>query len=89
METRDILISCGFQIPPLIDLGRFSPEKLVQLRDGESKYSSLSPREGVYLKSFDGTCRYKMVSPWFKSDDDWNKKPLVTNRLTKTGKIIR
>lgn len=84
IDTRTVLTSTGFEVPPLIASGVFSASELVQLRDGESQYSTISPREGVYLKSGDGLVRFKMVSPWFKSDDDWNKKPLVTNKLGKS-----
>jgi len=46
-------------------------------------FSTVSPREGVFLKSEDGEDRYKMVSPWFKSDDNWNKKELIRNTICK------
>jgi len=85
-ESRDALAFCGFEIPPLLDIGVFSTAELVALRDGSSKYSTSSPREGIFLKSSNGQQRYKMVSPWFKSDDNWNKQPLVRNEL---GKITK
>lgn len=78
-----MLSGVGFQVAPLISLGEYTTQELLALRDGESQFSSLSPREGIFLKNSDNTARYKMVSPWFKSDDDWNKKPLVRNECEK------
>jgi atypical dual specificity phosphatase len=85
-ESRRALLACGFEIPQLLGEGIFTTQELISLRDGDSKFSSISPREGIYLKSSDGTQRYKMVSPWFKSDDNWNKKPLIKNQLGKIAK---
>jgi ATP-dependent RNA circularization protein (DNA/RNA ligase family) len=77
----EILETAGFATIKVIDTGIQTPTTLLAMRDGKSAYNN-SEREGIYLKSGDGqwcTGRYKMVAPWFKSDDNWNKKPLVKN----------
>lgn len=77
--ARKYLSNAGFDIAPLISVGSYTVQDLIDIRDGESAFSTISPREGIYLKSEDGCHRYKMVSPWFQSDDNWNKKELVKN----------
>lgn len=86
-EAREYLLMAHFDVAPLLDVGKFTQQELIEIRDGDSAFSSLSPREGVYIKSEDGAQRYKMVSPWFKSDDDWNKKPLIKNTLCAHDKM--
>lgn len=81
----ELLSNAGFSIINVAHHGVCTPEKLIELRDGESIYAQNQPREGVYLKSGDGqwcTGRYKMVAPWFKSDDNWNKQQLVKNKCS-------
>lgn len=65
-----MLLKAGFNVVPLLSIGQFTTNDLIAIRDGESVFSTVSPREGIFLKSEDGEDRYKMVSPWFKSDDD-------------------
>lgn len=80
-----ILDDAGFSTIKVVHFGTCTPEILLKLRDGESAYAQNQTREGVYLKSGDGhwcTGRYKMVAPWFKSDDDWNKQQLVKNKCS-------
>lgn len=78
--TRNVLTDVGFVIVPLIASGRFTPEQLLALRDGPSAFGSGAiVREGIYLKGSQAgasVARYKMVSPGFSTDPDWNKKPL-------------
>lgn len=81
--AREMLSKAGFNVAPLISVGKYTTNDLIAIRDGESVFSTVSPREGVFLKSEDGEDRYKMVSPWFKSDDDWNKKELTRNTICK------
>jgi len=81
--AREMLLKAGFNVAPLISSGKYTANDLIAIRDGESVFSTVSPREGVFLKSEDGEDRYKMVSPWFKSDDDWNKKELTRNTICK------
>lgn len=80
-----ILSDAGFATIKVVHQGICTPEMLLKLRDGNSAYAQNQPREGVYLKSGDGqwcTGRYKMVAPWFKSDDNWNKQQLVKNKCS-------
>lgn len=78
-----ILENAGFSTVQVVHHGICNPEMLLRLRDGNSMYAQNQSREGVYLKNGDGqwcTGRYKMVAPWFKSDDNWNKQQLVKNK---------
>lgn len=80
-----LLTNAGFETVKVVYQGTCNAEMLLKLRDGESAYASNQPREGIYLKSGDGqwcTGRYKMVAPWFKSNDNWNKQQLVKNKCS-------
>lgn len=80
-----LLEDAGFSTIKVVHHGICTPENLIKLRDGESAYETNQSREGVYLKSGDGqwcTGRYKMVAPWFASDDNWNKQQLVKNKCS-------
>jgi len=80
-----LLQEAGFSTIHVVHHGVCSPQTLLKLRDGDSVYAHNQSREGVYLKSGDGqwcTGRYKMVAPWFKSDDNWNKQQLVKNKCS-------
>ena len=80
--TREALNDVGFKIPPLLGRGVFTLEQIVAFRDGPRSFADNGEkREGVCLKST--TKRYKMVAPWFKSDEDWPIKPLVQNKVKK------
>lgn len=85
LRTSKLLSAAGFEPAPLrAFISRPSEALLIAHRDQPSLFSSTAMAEGVYLKTGDGewgTGRYKMVAPWFKSDDLWNKKPLVKNRV--------
>jgi atypical dual specificity phosphatase len=84
--SRELLTQAGFAVVPLIASGSFTPEEILKLRDGNSVFSNEVLREGIYLKGSDGSTmqgRYKMVAPHFKSDDNWNKKPLEKNKVIK------
>lgn len=87
LRTMRLLMDAGFEPAPVrAYTAHARPELLIAHRDQPSMFSSTSMSEGIYLKTGDGewgTARYKMVAPWFKSDDDWNKKPLVKNRVGK------
>jgi hypothetical protein len=80
-----LLREAGFSTIGVIHSGTCTPKTLLEMRDGPSLYAQNQAREGVYLKSGDGqwcTGRYKMVAPWFKSDDNWNKTQLVKNKCS-------
>lgn len=80
-----LLSDAGFSTIKVIHYGTCTPKTLLEMRDGESMYATNQAREGVYLKSGDGqwcTGRYKMVAPWFQSDDNWNKQQLVKNKCS-------
>ena len=84
--ARSALIEAGFSVVPLIaqDI-KLTRDILKQLRDGDSAFSS-EKREGMYIKVSNGeyiTHRYKMVRSDFKTDEKWNKKPLVKNKVIK------
>lgn len=84
--ARPALEEAGFTVIPLIAQDVvLTREKLLQLRDGQSAFST-EQREGIYIKVSDGkyiTNRYKMVRPDYKTDDKWNRKPLVKNIVIK------
>jgi ATP-dependent RNA circularization protein (DNA/RNA ligase family) len=84
--TRSILIEAGFSVVPLlaedVDL---SVDKLLSLRNGKSEFSN-ETREGIYIKVHDDTKiinRYKMVRADYTTDENWNKKALVKNKVLK------
>lgn len=80
-----LLNDAGFATIKVVHNGLCTTDTLLKLRDGESNYAQNQLREGVYLKSGDGqwcTGRYKMVAPWFRSDDNWNKQQLVKNKCS-------
>ena len=84
--AREALTEAGFSVVPLVASGSFTSAELLKLRDGDSVFAEGVPREGIYLKGSDTKvlqARYKMVAPHFKSDDDWNKKPLLRNGVIK------
>lgn len=77
----------GFKTIPRIAVGNFNADDLRDIRDGLSAYSSVNLREGVYGKVCDDErvlYRFKMVRPDFITDDHWNTKPLVKNKLERT-----
>lgn len=68
---------------PLKERTPVEASKVLALRDGPSFYNPHTAREGIYLRGgFEegGVYRYKMVAPWFTSDPDWVKQPLVKNK---------
>lgn len=82
-DAIEALKSVGFATAPNLAVDVRNTSELLALRDGPSAFAD-TPREGIYLKSSDGlkvTGRFKMVAPWYKSDDDWNKKALTKNKL--------
>jgi hypothetical protein len=87
---RAALTEVGFSVVPKLGWGPMAPDELIMMRDERSEFSSTSQREGLYLKTatdpygleFCGQ-RLKMVRNAFITDDHWNNKPLVTNKLTK------
>lgn len=87
--TRIYLEKAGFSIPELLHNGRIeSYDYLAKLCYGQSAFSSDQKREGVYLKvnapgGLTVGRRFKMVRPDFKTDPDWNFKPLERNLLKK------
>lgn len=88
---RDILSTAGFSVVPKVAWGPVAAEELLMLRDEQSEFSSTSQREGLYLKTtseyfqFGQKCgkRLKMVRNAFITDDHWNNKLLVTNKVIK------
>jgi hypothetical protein len=76
----------GFSMPQSIASGNgIKKDRLTYYRDRISRFGDEN-QEGIYLKATDGAKivgRLKMVNPNFKSDDDWNKKPLVKNKVAK------
>lgn len=83
-RTKMVLEEAGFKTPKMWAYNLLWPDLLVPCRDKPSAFSSTAMQEGIYLKSGDGEWghgRYKMVAPWFRSDDGWNKRPLVRNTL--------
>jgi hypothetical protein len=84
-KSREVLTEAGFHVAPLIQKGMLTPKELITLRDAQSQFSSHNKREGIYLKATDGEKiigRYKMVAPWFKTNDNWIKLPLVRNKIS-------
>lgn len=68
LYARDLLTEAGFLVPILLDRFACSYEHLAELARGPSPWSTLDPREGIYLKVSDGeyvTHRFKMVRPGF------------------------
>ncbi|MBS1722689.1 MAG: RNA ligase family protein [Armatimonadetes bacterium] len=89
-QATDLLQEAGFSVVPILATGVFTPEALLELRDGPSEFSTTSPREGIFIKAAQANwdaMRYKMVAPWFKTDEDWNKKALVKNKLAKKARV--
>ena len=83
--TRDKLIQAGFATVPLLHQGKVeSWEQLEKLTNEPSPFTTLAPREGIYLKITDGkqiVQRFKMVRQNFIQGEHWSKKQLVRNRL--------
>lgn len=74
----------GIESVPLLYNGKVTEKILVDLRKGESVFSSTMEKEGIYIKGVvDGkiVCRYKMVRKGFIQGEHWNKKILVKNKL--------
>lgn len=83
--ARAALAKTGFETTPALYSGKVTSNLLLSLRDGESVYGG-TKKEGIYAKTFDEvqvTGRYKMVAPWFVTDEDWDRKPGVKNKLKK------
>jgi len=84
--SREVLQKAGFSVIPLISSGKITLDDLLNYRNGKSQFSSDQKREGIYIKTTDNihmTSRYKMVAPWFKSHEDWNKTDLIRNRIAR------
>ncbi len=67
--ARRLLLGAGFTCPDWLASLVCSYEHLAELARGPSSWSSLDPREGVYVKVGDGqrvTHRFKMRRPGFK-----------------------
>lgn len=87
-RSRAALLAAGFFVVPLLaGPGAVTEKELQTLVNGPAAYdTSGARREGIYVKMGDGETlllRAKAVRAGWKSDDDWNKKPLVKNRLTR------
>lgn len=83
--SRPLLQEAGFHVVPLIAQGTFTPSDIMGFRDRPSAYGG-TDQEGSYAKvELNGVLvdRMKIVAPWFKTDPEWNKKPLVKNTLMK------
>lgn len=86
---RSALKEVGFSIVPLIfnSNSGIKTERLIEFREEISSFSSTARREGLYLKVSDEdkvVGRFKMVRPDFITDDNWNKKELIKNKLIKS-----
>ena len=85
--THDKLLSVGFATVPLLHEGKIeSWEQLEDLAHGVSPFTTLGPREGIYLKVTDGKQiiqRFKMVRQDFIGGEHWSKTHLVSHRLAK------
>lgn len=87
---REALLEAGFSVVPKLAWGPVSQDELKMLRDERSELSTTSQREGLYLKTATDpyglefcNVRLKMVRNAFITDDHWNSKLLVSNKLTK------
>lgn len=83
---RTALEEVGISVVPLVAQSNngFSPSELIEFRNQPSPFSSTETREGIYLKVDDGQRiinRFKMVRPNFITDNDWNDKELIKNKL--------
>jgi RNA ligase. len=86
---RAALEEAGFSVVPKVAWGPVSQDELKLMRDERSEFSSTSQCEGLYLKTATDlygleycATRLKMVRNAFITDDHWNNKSLVTNKLT-------
>lgn len=80
------LNECGFKTVPLLHQGKVNRNLLLKLRDGPSLFSSVEPREGIYIKVVrDGYVfkRYKMVRNNFIQGEHWNKRKITKNTTVK------
>jgi hypothetical protein len=86
--TRAKLLQAGFATVPLLHQGRVeSYEQLEALANAPSPFTTLAPREGIYLKVTDGgqiVQRFKMVRQGFIQGEHWSKNQITRNRLGKT-----
>lgn len=87
---RVALQEAGFFVVPKLAWGPVSTDELKMLRDERSEFSTISQREGLYLKTATGPygleycgTRLKMVRNAFITDDHWNNKTLVSNTVVK------
>lgn len=85
--ARQCLTNAGFATVPLLHQGKVqSYEQLEALANGPSPFTTLSPREGIYIKITDGKQiiqRFKMVRQDFIQGEHWSKKQIKRNRLAK------
>lgn len=83
--TRAKLLEAGFATVPLLHHGRVeSYEQLEALANAPSPFTTLAPREGIYLKITDGKQiiqRFKMVRQGFIQGEHWSKNQITRNRL--------
>ena len=85
---RPVLEEVGIAVVPLISYSKIGihPGEFIDMRDGQSAFSTTERKEGIYIKVSDHQKilhRFKMVRPDFKSDDNWNDKELTRNKLRK------
>jgi len=87
LTARSLLEKAGFSLPHKLTNPKVNTEDSLRLmRDGHSIFSSVSQREGIYIKTYDEDQildRFKMVRKDFITDDHWNKKELRKNRKAK------
>lgn len=85
-RRNEIISNCNIAIIPLISIGVFAIDNLVQMLDLPSKLGN-NPPEGLYLRYDDGLwlCgRAKIVRRKFIQTDDehWSRKKLIKNTKT-------